>query len=41
MRISTIVVLVGLGLFVLPLPGTFILGGLTLLVGAALRYLGE
>ncbi|MFC7096371.1 hypothetical protein [Halobaculum marinum] len=41
MRLSTIVLLVGLGLFVLPLPGTFILGGLTLLVGGGLRFLGE
>ncbi|WP_255764078.1 hypothetical protein [Halobaculum sp. CBA1158] len=41
MRLSTIVLLVGLGLFVLPIPGTFIAGGLVLLIGGALRYLGE
>ncbi|WP_275671153.1 MULTISPECIES: hypothetical protein [Halobaculum] len=41
MRLSTAVLLIGLGLFVLPLPGTFIAGGLVLVAGAGLRYLGE
>ncbi|MFC7068980.1 transporter [Halobaculum lipolyticum] len=41
MRLSTIVLLIGVGLFVLPIPGTFIAGGIALLVGAVLRFLGE
>ncbi|MFC7076960.1 hypothetical protein [Haloarcula halophila] len=40
MRISTIVVLLGIGLFVLPLPGTFITGALVVLAGALARWLG-
>lgn len=41
MRLSTVVVVLGVVLFVLPVPGTFIAGGIALLVGAALRLLGE
>jgi hypothetical protein len=40
MRISTIVVLLGIGMFVLPLPGTFITGALVVLAGALARWLG-
>lgn len=40
MRPSTAVVLLGLLVFVLPVPGTFVLGGLLTVVGAALRLLG-
>ncbi|WP_284010308.1 hypothetical protein [Haloarcula pelagica] len=40
MRISTTVMLVGIGLFVLPLPGTFITGALVVLAGALARWLG-
>jgi hypothetical protein len=40
MRTSTAVIATGVVLFVLPLPGTFILGGLIGLVGAVLRFLG-
>ncbi|QZP38509.1 hypothetical protein [Halobaculum magnesiiphilum] len=39
-RLSTAVLLIGVGLFVLPFPGTFIGGGLVLVAGAGLRYLG-
>ncbi|WP_281375710.1 hypothetical protein [Halorarum halophilum] len=41
MRISTIVVLLGIGLFVLPIPGTFIAGGLVALLGVGLRLFGK
>ena len=41
MKISTVVLLLGAVLFVLPVPGTFILGGLVLLVGGVTRFLGE
>jgi hypothetical protein len=41
MRLSTIAFGLGALLFVLPVPGTFVGGGLVLLVGAALRFLGE
>jgi hypothetical protein len=41
MKISTVVLLLGAVLFVLPVPGTFILGGLFLLAGGVTRYLGE
>ena len=40
MRVSTIVILLGVALFVLPIPGTFIAGGLVALLGAALRWFG-
>jgi hypothetical protein len=40
MRASTVVLGVGLVLFVVPVPGTFILGGLVLLAGAVARWLG-
>ncbi|WP_324759318.1 hypothetical protein [Haloarcula montana] len=40
MRISTIGILLGLGLFVLPLPGTFITGTLVALMGGLARWLG-
>ncbi|MFC6786009.1 hypothetical protein ACFQFH_08910 [Halobaculum halobium] len=41
MRLSTAVLLIGVGLFALPVPGTFIGGGLVIVAGAVLRYLGE
>ncbi|GCF13212.1 hypothetical protein Harman_11470 [Haloarcula mannanilytica] len=40
MKISTIVLLLGVVLFVLPVPGTFIGGGLVLVVGALARWFG-
>ncbi|MFB6176752.1 MAG: transporter [Halobaculum sp.] len=40
MRNSTVVVLVGLLLFVLPVPGTFILGAVVTILGAIARLLG-
>jgi hypothetical protein len=40
-RASTIVLLFGAVLFVLPIPGTFIAGALVLLAGAAARLLGS
>lgn len=39
-KLSTVVMLVGAGLFVLPIPGTFILGGLVMFVGVALYLVG-
>lgn len=40
MRISTAVVVLGAVLFVLPVPGTFVLGGAIALAGALLRWFG-
>jgi len=40
MNISTILLLGGAVMFVLPVPGTFIAGGLTLVAGGLLRWLG-
>ncbi|WP_255375992.1 hypothetical protein [Halorubrum sp. SD612] len=40
MRTSTIVVLIGGLLFVLPVPGTFILGALVVLAGLVARLFG-
>jgi len=40
MRLSTIVIAVGLLVFVLPLPGTFIGGALLVLAGVLARVLG-
>lgn len=40
MRISTLVIVLGLVLFVLPVPGTFIGGTLTLIAGALGRLFG-
>ena len=40
MRISTWIVLGGAGMFVLPIPGTFILGTLTMVSGGIVRLLG-
>ncbi|WP_269319645.1 hypothetical protein [Halobellus rufus] len=40
MRTSNQVILVGVLLFVLPIPGTFIGGGLVAALGVALRLLG-
>jgi hypothetical protein len=40
MRASTVVILLGLAAFALPIPGTFITGGLVLLAGTAARRLG-
>jgi hypothetical protein len=39
-RASTIVIALGGVLFVLPVPGTFVLGGLVALAGVAGRALG-
>ena len=40
MDISTILLLLGAVVFVLPVPGTFIAGALLLLVGGIARWLG-
>lgn len=40
MRISTIIIVSGLLLFVFPLPGTFALGGILVLAGVVARLLG-
>ncbi|WP_199234176.1 transporter [Halorubrum sp. GN11_10-6_MGM] len=40
MRTSTIVVLIGALLFLLPIPGTFILGALVVLAGLVARLFG-
>ncbi|WP_255511574.1 hypothetical protein [Halorubrum sp. SD626R] len=40
MRLSTMLIAVGVLVFVLPLPGTFVLGGLLTLIGIAARLLG-
>jgi hypothetical protein len=40
MRTSTIVILIGAVIFVLPIPGTFILGALVVLAGLAARLFG-
>ncbi|WP_199719444.1 transporter [Halorubrum sp. Atlit-26R] len=40
MRTSTIVVLIGVALFLLPIPGTFILGAFVVLAGLAARLFG-
>lgn len=40
MRVSTVVILLGLVLFVIPLPGTFVLGVVVALLGAFLRWFG-
>lgn len=40
MRVSTIVLVTGVVLFVLPIPGTFILGVVVALLGALLRWFG-
>ncbi|WP_281259245.1 hypothetical protein [Salinigranum rubrum] len=40
MRTSTLVLALGVLLFALPLPGTFIGGGLVLLAGGLARWLG-
>jgi hypothetical protein len=41
MRTSTLILAFGAGLFVLPIPGTFIGGALVLLVGLLVRWLGN
>jgi hypothetical protein len=40
MNTSTILLLAGAVLFVLPVPGTFIAGALTMLAGGIVRWLG-
>lgn len=40
MRLSTLVIAVGVLVFVLPVPGTFIGGALIVLAGALARLLG-
>jgi len=39
-RLSTVVLAIGALLFVLPVPGTFVAGGIALLAGAFARWLG-
>jgi hypothetical protein len=41
MRSSTIAIAFGLVLFLLPIPGTFVTGGLVVLAGVAARVLGS
>ena len=41
MRISTLILALGVVLFFLPIPGTFITGALVLIAGAIARFLGE
>ncbi|MFB6168796.1 MAG: hypothetical protein ABEJ43_08115 [Haloferacaceae archaeon] len=41
MNVSTLILALGAVLFVLPVPGTFVAGALTLGVGAAARWLGS
>ncbi|EFW92067.1 hypothetical protein ZOD2009_11340 [Haladaptatus paucihalophilus DX253] len=41
MKTSTLVLVLGLALFVLPVPGTFITGALVLIAGVVARILGE
>ncbi|WP_332897980.1 hypothetical protein [Haladaptatus sp. CMSO5] len=41
MQTSTLILAFGVGLFVLPIPGTFIGGALVLLVGLLVRWLGN
>ncbi len=41
MRASSVAIAVGFGLFVLPLPGTFVTGALVVGAGALARYLGS
>lgn len=40
-RSSTLAIAFGLGLFALPIPGTFVTGGLVTLAGGAARWLGS
>ena len=40
MQLSTIALALGAGLFVLPVPGTFVTGALLLLAGAVARWQG-
>jgi hypothetical protein len=40
MRTSTVIIALGIVLFVIPLPGTFILGGAVALLGVLLRLFG-
>ncbi|MHB9288759.1 hypothetical protein ACKVMT_17145 [Halobacteriales archaeon Cl-PHB] len=41
MRLSSIVITLGVVLFVTPVPGTFVGGGVVLLLGVVLRLLGH
>jgi hypothetical protein len=41
MKTSTVVLLLGAVLFVLPVPGTFITGALVIFAGGVARLLGE
>ena len=41
MQLSTVALALGAGLFVLPIPGTFLTGGLLLLAGALGRWLRD
>jgi uncharacterized membrane protein len=41
MQLSTIALVLGAGLFVLPIPGTFVTGALLLLLGGLGRWLGS
>lgn len=41
MQASTVAIAFGVGLFVLPIPGTFVTGALVILAGVAARVLGS
>ncbi|WP_282190233.1 hypothetical protein [Halocatena salina] len=40
MRLSTLIIAVGIVLFVLPIPGTFVAGAIVVLAGVLVRWLG-
>ncbi|WP_267900536.1 hypothetical protein [Halocatena pleomorpha] len=41
MRLSTLIIALGIVLFVLPAPGTFVIGALVVFVGVLARWLGS
>jgi hypothetical protein len=41
MKLSTVVLALGAGLFVLPVPGTFVVGALVILAGVLVRSFGS
>lgn len=40
MRVSTYPIVIGAGLFVMPVPGTFVTGAVVLVVGVLARWFG-
>lgn len=41
MQLATVAMVLGAGLFVLPIPGTFVAGAVVFLLGALGRWLGS